>query len=174
MLLRSGATVQLQGAANVETTLRYGEAFGREQPEGFDRVLADVPCSTEGRFDVSEPSSYTYWKPSKVKEMARKQKRLIYSAVAALKPGGVLVYSTCTFAPEENEAVVDWALKKFAGARALEPVSLGFTNHLPGLAAWEKRAFDPSMKLARRILPTEDMEGFFIARLRKHAKTTSA
>ncbi len=166
------ATVELQGARNVETTLRYGEAFGRELPETFDRVLADVPCSTEGRFDVSDPTSYKFWKPGKVREMARKQKRLIWSAVEALRPGGVLVYSTCTFAPEENEMVVHWALEKFKETLALEPIPLGLSNCLPGLVEWEGKALHPSLKLTRRIVPTEEMEGFFVARLRKHLKPT--
>lgn len=164
------ANLALQGVSNAETTMRYGEAFGREHPDSFDRVLADVPCSAEGRFDAHEPKSYRFWKPTKVKEMAHKQKGLLASAIHALRPGGVLVYSTCTFAPEENEGVIDWALNKFSDAVSLEPVALGFSNHMPGIAAWDKGEFDRRIALTRRILPTEDMEGFFIAKLRKSSQ----
>ena len=161
------ANVELQSAVNVQVTLEYGEAFGRKRPGEFDRVLLDAPCSAEGRFDVREPASYRYWKPGKVKEMARKQKKLFYSAVSALKPGGVLVYSTCTFAPEENEAVVDWAIRKFPGALGLEKITLPFPNQMPGLSSWDGEAFDPAVRRSLRILPTGQMEGFFITKLRK-------
>ena len=163
------ANIALQGAGNVETTLFDGALFGRRQPESFDRVLADVSCSAEGRFQVSEPKSYRFSKPVKIREMVRKQKQLRFSGIGALLPGGALVYSTCTFAPEENEGVVDWALEKFAGRLALEPITLGVSNCASGLTAWEDERFHPSLALARRILPTADMEGFFIARLRKQA-----
>lgn len=161
------ANVAKQGAGNVELTLRHGESFGKQQPDAFDRVLVDVPCSAEGQFLTQEPSSFLYWKPWKVAEMARKQRRLLLSALQALHSGGVAVYSTCTFAPEENEAVVAWALEACGGAAELEPMSLGVPNRMAGLRAWEGRAFPPSLARAVRVLPTPLMEGFFIARLRK-------
>ncbi|MBI2093707.1 MAG: RsmB/NOP family class I SAM-dependent RNA methyltransferase [Candidatus Omnitrophica bacterium] len=161
------ANVSQQKALNVELSLRYGETIGRSLPESFDRVLVDAPCSSEGRFLASEPASYRYWKPMKIKEMAHKQKRLLFSAISALKPGGLLVYSTCTFAPEENEAVLHWALERFAEMIEIEPFPLGFSNHLPGLTQWEGVRYHPTLSRARRILPTDEMEGFFIARLRK-------
>ncbi|MBI4114971.1 MAG: RsmB/NOP family class I SAM-dependent RNA methyltransferase [Candidatus Omnitrophica bacterium] len=161
------ANIELQGITNVELTLRHGESFGREHPESFDRILLDAPCSAEGRFLVHEPSSFHYWKPAKVKEMMRKQKGLLFSAVSALKPGGVLVYSTCTFAPEENEGIVSWAFDKFPGVIEIESIKLPLTNQGSGLTAWEGVSFNPSVKRTVRILPTPDMEGFFVARLRK-------
>jgi 16S rRNA (cytosine1407-C5)-methyltransferase len=161
------ANVLQQAARNVELSLRPGEAFGRVQPGAFDRVLADVPCSAEGRFDLREPKSFRFWKPAKIREMVRKQKRLLASGIAALRPGGVLVYSTCTFAPEENEAVIHWALERFGETMALEPIRVGCSNAASGLASWDGVPFHPSLKLACRLLPTADMEGFFVARLRK-------
>ena len=85
----------------------------------------------------------------------------------ALKPGGVLVYATCTFAPEENEGVIHWALERYGAVMTLEPFPLGCTNVLPGLRRWGETTFHASLTHARRILPTDDMEGFFIARLKK-------
>jgi 16S rRNA (cytosine1407-C5)-methyltransferase len=162
------ANILQQGAPNVELSLRYGETFGKNHPDAFDRVLVDAPCSTEGRFLTREPASYRQWKLRKVHEMVGKQRRLLRSAAGALKPGGSLVYSTCTFAPEENEAVVDWLLGEEAGdGLALEPISLSFPNTMPGLTRWEKRTFRPSLVHAIRIVPTDEMEGFFLARLRK-------
>jgi 16S rRNA (cytosine1407-C5)-methyltransferase len=165
------ANVLQQGAPNVKLSLRFGETFGKSDPEAFDRVLVDAPCSTEGRFFTREPASYRQWKLRKIHEMAGKQRRLLRSAADALKPGGILVYSTCTFAPEENEAVVDWLLGEQAGrGLALEPVSLAFPNTMPGLTRWEDRAFHPALSRAIRIIPTGDMEGFFLARLRKRSR----
>ena len=161
------ANVELQSASNVVLSLRHGESFGREHPEQFDRVLLDAPCSAEGRFDVHEPASFRYWKPAKIREMARKQKRLLLSGLSALKQGGVLVYSTCTFAPEENEQIVDWALRKSNGRARLERVTLPLSNQSAGLAGWEGKSFDQAVRQTARILPTADMEGFFIARFRK-------
>ena len=161
------ANVELQGAANVELSLRHGESFGREESESFDRVLLDAPCSAEGRFNVHEPASYKYWKSAKIKEMSRKQKGLILSAIRALKPGGTLVYSTCTFAPEENEGVLDWALGKFEGTLQIKKISLPFPNLMSGLIQWEGKSLNPSLRAAVRILPTPLMEGFFTALFQK-------
>jgi len=103
---RLKANVEIQGIQNIKLSLKYGESFGRFHADTFDKVLLDAPCSSEGRFFANEPKTYRYWKLRKVYEMARKQKKLIASAIQCLKPGGIMVYSTCTFAPEENEAVL--------------------------------------------------------------------
>lgn len=83
-----------------------GERLEKKTPERFDRVLLDAPCSGESRIHQDDPASWQHWKLRKIKEQARKQYGLIRSAFAALKPGGTLLYCTCSFAPEENEAVV--------------------------------------------------------------------
>ncbi len=161
------ANVELQGAANVTLSLKGGELFGREQPESFDRILLDAPCSAEGRFNIHDPASYHYWKPAKIKEMSRKQKMLFASAFHALRPGGILVYSTCTFAPEENEGVLTWAFEKFKERIQLKKIRLPFHNQMPGIWQWENEPFDSRVRQAVRILPTAEMEGFFIAKIRK-------
>lgn len=162
------ANVAMQGAAGVELMCQDGVAVGRQQPERFDRVLLDAPCSAEGRFQVREPASYRYWKPRKIREMVHKQRPLLFSAIAAARPGGVVVYSTCTFAPEENEGVIHWAMGKYEGRVALEPLRLPINNVAPGLTAWDQRRFHPTLSRAIRVLPTPLMGAFFIAKLRKH------
>ncbi len=162
------ANLERQGVRNAQVSLRYGESFGRRFPEHFDRVLLDAPCSSEGRFNVREPKTYRYWKPSKVHEMARKQRRLLASAFKALRPGGVLVYSTCTFAPEENEMVIEDFLRRFPDGARLDAMDLHhLKNACRALLGWEGKRFNPSMARAVRILPTELMHGFFIAKIRK-------
>ncbi|HRZ66861.1 MAG TPA: RsmB/NOP family class I SAM-dependent RNA methyltransferase, partial [Candidatus Omnitrophota bacterium] len=76
---------------------------------------------------------------------------------------------TCTFSPEENEEVVDWALNKFEGLRLL-PVDMPLPNKSRGIARWEGKAFSKEMGMAMRVLPNDYMEGFFMAKLRKDKK----
>ena len=110
---RLRANVAGQGATCVCARLGSGTAVAHTDPEAFDRVLLDAPCSTEGRFQTNVPATTAYWSPRKIKEMRAKQGRLLYAAVQALRPGGTLVYSTCTFAPEENEGALAKMLKTF-------------------------------------------------------------
>ena len=166
------ANVQQQGAINVELSRKPGEWFGRAQPEAFDRVLVDAPCGTEGRFYTARPSSYNYWKPRKIHEMVVKQRRLILAGAQATAPGGVLVYSTCTFAPEENEGIVQWLLQRLDGAVEVEAITLPIPNTMVGLSSWEHVVFDPRVRRAVRVLPTSEMEGFFLAKLRKIRQNT--
>jgi 16S rRNA (cytosine1407-C5)-methyltransferase len=161
------ANVSQQAARNVEVTCCDGGTFGRRHPGAFDRVLVDAPCSGEGRFLTFEPASYRSWSLMKIRRMALTQRRLLASAVGALRPGGVLVYSTCTLAPEENEGVTQWALEQFRTTLSLEPTGLSICDSTPALARWDAQVFHASLRHARRILPTHDTEAFFIARLRK-------
>jgi 16S rRNA C967 or C1407 C5-methylase (RsmB/RsmF family) len=92
------------------------------------------------------------------------QKKLIAHALKCLKKGGVLVYSTCTHAPEENEAVVDFALKNFPVE--LEKVELPLKTR-EGMTSWRGERFDERVKLCHRVYPQDnDSEGFFVARLK--------
>jgi len=162
------ANIEKQGASNV-LLLPAGDGglVWRDHFEAFDRVLLDAPCSAEGRFLLDEPYTYRFWKKDTNRKMAKDQRRLFKSAFLALKPGGTLVYSTCTFAPEENEQVLDWAFQTFPEAIEMEPLSLSVPQSLKGLSAWEGTSFQPSVTRSVRVLPTTEMEGFFVARLRK-------
>ena len=168
---RLRANLARHGGEGVHTYLKDGASVWRAVPESFDRVLVDAPCSSEGQFQRREPATFAYWSERKVKEMARKQRRLLYSAFQCLKPGGVLVYSTCTLAPEENEAVVAWLLARFPGAVRITPVDLGVPQARAGLPAWRGEAFPEDLAHAVRILPDAVMEGFFLCRLEKTAGT---
>jgi len=164
---RLKANIEMQGAQNVELSMRYGETFGRDFPDTFDRVLADVPCSAEGRFFVRKPATFGYWKPKKIKEMVRKQKKLLFSGMKSLKPQGTLVYSTCTFAPEENEATVDWLLTKTNKTlKVIKADSYPILTY-PTITQWNNKIFDNQITNCLRIFPSEDMECFFIAKLMK-------
>lgn len=168
------ANLKNQGAAYVQVSVRPGETFGHTHRDTFDRVLLDAPCSTEGRFNLNDPASYRYWKPGKIHEMAHKQKRLLEAAIAATKPDGIIVYATCTFAPEENEAVLQWALERFGDAVTLEAIRCPVPNTMPGMTRFEGKQWSKSLQCAVRILPTTEMEAFFVARLRKSAAGVDA
>lgn len=161
------ANLKGQAAENVKVLLMDSIWVRKKFPEYFDKILADVPCSAEGRFLVSNPKSFKYWKNRKVKEMVGKQKKLMHSAFFALKEGGVLVYSTCTFSPEENEGVIDWFVNKFKGKMEVVPVGIPLPNAEEGLLRWKDKKFSASLKLTRRIVPNKGMSGFFIAKLKK-------
>ena len=140
--------------------------MGRDQ-HGFDKILVDAPCSSEGRFKIADKKTFAYWSLRKIKEMVHKQRGLLLNASRLLKPGGTLVYSTCTFAPEENEGVVNWLLKKTAGALKVEPVLLDDVVSYPAVEEWEGKIFNPAVRNCFRVLPTSEMEGFFITKIVK-------
>jgi len=168
------ANVGAQGSTIVRPFLGSGAAYWHREPEAFDRVLVDAPCSTEGRFRTDNPETTRYWSRRKIKEMQAKQRKLLFAGIQALKPGGTLVYSTCTFAPEENETVLHKALRTFGDA--IELVETGLDNLTagtaqPGLHGWNDNAFNPLVSKARRILPDGMFEAFFVACFTKHEST---
>ena len=161
-LYRLKAVLQLTGAkAQISST------DGRRMQEHnglYDRILVDAPCSCEGRFIINEPKSFAYWSIRKIKEMSHKQKGLLLNASRLLASGGTMVYATCTFAPEENEEVIDWFLRKTDGRFELTPIQINGVKTYPCLTQWHKRSYDLRTRNAARILPDERMEGFFIAK----------
>jgi len=160
---RLKANLEVHGAGWVQTYLKDGTGVGRSCPEWFDRVLLDAPCSGEGRFNALYPETYASWSVAKIREMSRKQQRLLSSAARALKPGGVLVYSTCALAPEENELVVARAL---AWGLEIEKVAPPCPA-LPGLTAWQGKELPPTLSRCLRLAPDGLLEGFFVCRMRK-------
>ncbi len=161
------ANLKMQGVTNVRITRLHAELLWKEFPEYFDKTLVDVPCSLEGRFQTGDPKSFREWSPRKIELLRKMQCWMLRSAVSATKPGGIIVYSTCTLAPEENEQVIDWILEKERDVVELEPVELPLKDLQNGLTRWGEREFSPSVHATTRILPSEMMEGFFIAKLRK-------
>jgi 16S rRNA (cytosine1407-C5)-methyltransferase len=155
----------------VDLYLTDGAGVWRKTPERFDRVLLDAPCSSESRFRADKPKTFEHWKLKKIKEMAKKQKALIKSAIKSLKPGGVLVYSTCSFAAEENEAIIHFALKQFQDAIQVEPFDLPIDNIQPGLLSWQGKEYHPQVQHSVRILPNLLMDGFYLCRLKKRTST---
>lgn len=160
-------TLTWQQLNNVQAYHKDGIKLWRKVAERFDRVLLDAPCSSEARFRSGESKSFQHWSVKKVKDMAKKQRALAYSAFHCLKPGGRLTYSTCSFAVEENEAVIDGLLQRFGDRLRVENIDFDLPNLLPGITQWGKKQFHPDVSKALRVLPNELMTGFFICNLRK-------
>ena len=154
------------GVINAVVTRLAGQAYGHIAAERFDRVLIDAPCSSEGTLSRSL-KALEIWSEASIKRLAATQRSLILSAYYCLKPGGIMVYSTCTFAPEENEGTLTHLLKKFPEA-VVEPVRLEGVNARGGFSEWLRKTFHPAVKNMIRLFPHEhDGEGFCVARIHK-------
>ncbi len=155
------------GLSNFATTVwdatSYPTAAGL-----FDRVLADVPCSCEGT-SRKFPGLVDRPHPMPPGRLASLQTAILQKAVQLCRVGGRIVYSTCTFAPEENEAVVDRVLAAAGPARLeLLPAQVpGFASS-PGLTAWQGQGYLPALARTLRVWPHQnDTGGFFVAVLHK-------
>ncbi|WP_436343858.1 RsmB/NOP family class I SAM-dependent RNA methyltransferase [Natronorubrum sp. FCH18a] len=147
-------------AVTVDDARNY--SLNRFPFDEFDRTLVDAPCSCEGTIRKN-PDALDNWSEGHISAIAGIQKGILRRAIQATREGGTVVYSTCTFAPEENEAVVQHALEE-ESCRVVD-FDIGL-EHSPGLTAWEGETFDPSLERAIRIYPHQnDTGGFFVAKL---------
>lgn len=147
--------------------MEHGAKLAAEYPNYFDKILLDAPCSAEARFVDGEPETYGYWSERKIKEMAFKQRTLLLSAWQALKPGGTLVYSTCTFAPEENELQIARLLDRFKDVE-IQSIDIKLPPALPPLKLWKGKELSKKLENTYRIMPTKEVEGFFVAKVLKN------
>lgn len=130
----------------------------------FDKILIDAPCSGEGMFRKSS-SMVKAWESNGVDMFVNLQQSILREMVRALKPGGTLVYSTCTFSPDENEQAMDYLLELEPNLEFLElPMYEGFDTGHP---EWSKSG-NPDVTKCRRIWPHRiSGEGHFVAMLKK-------
>ena len=145
------SNIERMGISNAVVSNARPDVLCQRLVGRFDRVLVDAPCSGEGMFRKNG-SALTEWSPEHVKSCAERQLNILNSAKLALKDGGVLVYSTCTFSTEENEGVITRFLEENPDF-LLEDAGVSFGR--------------PALKYARRIFPMDGGEGHFAARLRK-------
>jgi len=158
--------VQTWGSLNTVITNYPGEKWGAWFPGTFDRVLLDAPCSMES-LRVSPSHPHRSITPDERSRLAARQLALLESAVAATRIGGEIVYSTCTLAPEEDEAVLDAFLKAHPGVIQVEP-SPSRQLSAPGLTYFNGKAFDPQVARSLRFWPhLYGTNGFFAALISK-------
>ncbi|MDD1760192.1 MAG: RsmB/NOP family class I SAM-dependent RNA methyltransferase [Methanothrix sp.] len=148
------------GVINVAIT-RYD---GRRFPGGpFHRILVDAPCSSEGRARRGQGVLLRCSRKRSL-DLQALQIGLLKNAVQLVEPGSIVVYSTCTYAPEENELVVTEVLDK----AHLESASIAGLKGCPGITEWEGRALNEDLAKCTRYYPhINDTGGFFVAKLIK-------
>jgi NOL1/NOP2/sun family putative RNA methylase len=161
------SNLQRLGVRNACVTIHDGRNYptnplDRDEP-GYDHLLVDAPCSSLGQ--ATPDWVPRYWEPETVAGLTGLQRGLARRAAQLLRPGGTLVYSTCTFAPPENEGVVDWLLDH----HPLEPVDHGLPlDGADPVEAFHGETYGPASREALRVHRTQHVtEAFFVARLRK-------
>lgn len=159
------STLDRLGIANVSATT-YDAANYPSESGAFDRVLADVPCSCEG---TSRKQPSVVAQREAMRDPTGAQRAILRQAVRRCRPGGRVVYSTCTYAPEENEAIIDAVLRDVGpDALRLRPARIDGVTGCPGLTTWQGRSFHPSLAKTLRVWPHQnDTGGFFVAVLEK-------
>lgn len=129
----------------------------------FDKILVDAPCSGEGMFR-KDPAVIKTWDEVRPEYFAKLQRDILKNAVRMLRPGGQLLYSTCTFAPVENEGSISWVLENFPEMDVLEIEP--YEGFAPGHPEWGNG--DERLKRCVRIWPHKMKgEGHFLALLKK-------
>ena len=166
--------LQTWGAANIAVTRFPAEKYGRWFPETFDHILLDAPCSMQSlRSTDSHPM-----RPISSREqntLSHRQLAMLESALAALKPGGQIVYSTCTLAPEEDESVLDQLLSHYPQAVRICPLEERIGRPAPALTEAFGQVFNPQVQNAARLWPHRfGTSGFFSALIKKTNSIDSA
>lgn len=159
-----GINLQRLGISNVAVTLMQGQQFANCGIL-FDKILLDAPCTGTGTIRKS-PKTINMWNPDSIRRMSKLQQKLIETAWKILKPGGTLVYSTCSTEPEEDEAVVNHLLEKNKDAKVV-PTMLPI-EHKSALTEFEGEKYHPDVANCLRLFPQDnDTEGFFVAKIVK-------
>jgi NOL1/NOP2/sun family putative RNA methylase len=151
--------LQRCGVRNVVVTKMFGENFWKIK-EKFNKILLDAPCTGTGSMN---PRILQQTSEQSIRMLSNLQKRLLESASQCLEKNGTLIYSTCSLEPEENEENVDFAVSQLG--LHTERVELKI-NYMPGLSKWADKKYEGTFN-AIRVIPTNEMEGFFICKLRK-------
>ncbi len=155
--------LELFGISNGFVTNESPQRLAGQFPEFFDKILVDAPCSGEGMFR-KEAAAIKTWNLEKSLSCAKLQREILKSAIQMLSPGGLLAYSTCTFAPEENEGAISHVLECYPEMDLIElPQTQDFT---PGNPLWGNG--DPRLNRCLRLWPHRcPGEGHFLALLCK-------
>ena len=153
--------IQRCGVVNTVVTKTWGEGYYKTGLK-FDKILIDAPCSATGLFS---PRILKSTSENTLRTLSNIQRRILSSAAQMLNKDGILVYSTCSLEPEENEANIDYAEKNLN----LQPEEIkikGLDFQHP-LKEWDNSKFSPGASFSVRIIPSEQMEGFFVCKMRK-------
>lgn len=154
--------ISRMGIKNAVVTNESPDRLAQKYDSFFDKVIVDAPCSGEGMFK-KEPQAITEWSIEHTKACAERQKNILKSAFSMLKGGGYLIYSTCTFAPCENEGIADWVLENYQDVELVPIKTEGMSD---GEGKWADSRYDLSG--TKRIFPHKSKgEGHFFALFHK-------
>jgi NOL1/NOP2/sun family putative RNA methylase len=157
-----GVNLQRCGVLNTIVTQMQGQRLAGFQ---FDKVLLDAPCSGTGTIRKSL-KTVQLWNPDMVKRLTHIQSKMLDAAWRVLKPGGTMVYSTCSTEPDEDEGVISAFLARAPDAK-LGDIHLAI-KHGPAVTEFEGVTYNPDVKKCLRLWPQDnDTEGFFVAKLVK-------
>jgi len=162
-------TINRQGCTNVVIIKNDARNIGKSFPEYlnyFDKIIADLPCSAEWKFNLNSEKSYAYWSQEVVNKNYKLQKEIIQNTIQLLKDNWELVYSTCTISPEENEAIVHMILWNFPEMK-LQDVSLDYVYARKWINKINDKVYRKEVEKTIRILPSIESEWFFIAKFKK-------
>lgn len=151
----------LLGVENTSFHQGQAERYRTDEEGIYDAILADVPCSGEGRFNLYDPPSFIFWKERSVPKFAKLQTKILDAGIRLLKPGGRLLYSTCTMNSNENEGVVEAMLAKYPNLTCT-----AFQTPVAPIAEYEP--IEKNGLKALRITPSPRFEGFFLCLINKH------
>jgi len=161
------SNIERMGITNTVVTNNSPKDFEKKFDDFFDKILVDAPCSGEGMFR-KDPESVKYWSLDYVEQCANRQQHILDSAYKLLNQGGTLVYSTCTFSPEENEQNVAWFLDKYPDMHLAEVKK--YPGMEDGRPEWANG--NPELKKALRMFPDQfNGEGHFMCKLVKDGET---
>lgn len=149
-----GEYLELQGWAKEDTN------------DYFDHILFDAPCTAEGRFNLNKEKSFAFWNETIFKKAYKLSKSILEEIIPMLKVNGTLVYSTCTLAPEENEAITHFILSNYPEME-LVPVTIDSQYARAGIKSFGKQIYRSDVVNTLRLLPSEETEGFYIAKFKK-------
>lgn len=160
--------IERMGLKNTVVTNETPQRLSEKYIEFFDKIIVDAPCSGEGMFR-KEPQAIEEWSIEHTISCGTRQKRILDCAVKMLKSGGMLVYSTCTFAPEENEQIAAYLIN----THGLELCETNLDMLDSGKTEWSNSEHD--MSKTRRIFPHHQKgEGHFIALFKKSGATDNS
>lgn len=152
------SNMERMGVKNMAVTNTSVDRLAKVFHNCFDKILVDAPCSGEGMIKKHD-AALNHWSIENIKLCAARQKEILEYAYSMLKPNGILVYSTCTYALEEDEEVVADFLRKHEDVELLDPN-----------VEWGRKGFKDLN--VRRIFPMDGGEGHFIAKMKKRAGST--
>lgn len=165
---RMAFNIERQGAADIiRVRCGDGKRLDAEYENFFDKVLLDAPCSGVGCIEMAHPQTYRAWSLKQLSYLLKEQRKLLAKAFWALKPGGTLVYSTCSLLKEENWENVEQFIENNRDEVTLEDTDFILTGS-EGVVRHNASQYSKHKMLT--VLPSQLYEGFFIAKMRKKGK----